>query len=73
MVDFTDEEGYGKYLDMHECYEKYINLKGVEVILSIRPPLNDSLFLISGLVGFCPIFKEKKTTHFPKSIFFNIL
>ena len=32
MVDFTDEEGYGKYLDMHECYEKYINLKGVEVI-----------------------------------------
>ncbi len=34
MVDFTDEEGYGKYLDMHECYEKYINLKGVEVIPS---------------------------------------
>lgn len=31
MVEFTDEEGYGKYLDLHECYEKYINLKGVEV------------------------------------------
>lgn len=30
MVDFTDEEGYGKYLDLHECYGKYINLKGVE-------------------------------------------
>ena len=29
MVEFTDEEGYGKYLDMHECYEKFINLKGV--------------------------------------------
>lgn len=31
LVEFTDEEGYGKYLDMHECYEKYINLKGIEV------------------------------------------
>lgn len=30
-VEFTDEEGYGKYLDLHECYEKYINLKGIEV------------------------------------------
>ncbi|CAH1800257.1 unnamed protein product, partial [Owenia fusiformis] len=32
MVEFTDEEGYGKYLDLHECYEKYINLKGVEKV-----------------------------------------
>jgi hypothetical protein len=31
MVEFTDEEGYGKYLDLHECYEKYVNLKGIEV------------------------------------------
>ncbi len=31
MTEFTDEEGYGKYLDIHECYEKYINLKGVDV------------------------------------------
>lgn len=31
LVDFSDEEGYGKYLDLHECYEKYINLKGIEV------------------------------------------
>lgn len=28
MVDFTDEEGYGKYLDLHECYNKYLNIKG---------------------------------------------
>ena len=35
MADFTDEEGYGRYLDMHECYEKYINLKGVDV--SVHP------------------------------------
>lgn len=33
MVEFSDEEGYGKYLDLHECYEKYINLKGIEVII----------------------------------------
>ena len=30
MVEFTDEEGYGKFLDMHECYEKYINLRGAD-------------------------------------------
>ncbi|KAK0180635.1 hypothetical protein PV327_002998 [Microctonus hyperodae] len=32
LVEFTDEEGYGKYLDLHECYEKYVNLKGIEKI-----------------------------------------
>lgn len=32
MVDFTDEEGYGRYLDLHDCYLKYINLKGAEVV-----------------------------------------
>ena len=32
MAEFTDEEGYGKYLDLHECYEKYVNLKGVEKV-----------------------------------------
>lgn len=32
MVEFTDEECYGKYLDLHECFSKYINLKGVEKI-----------------------------------------
>ena len=31
MVDFTDEEGYGKYLDLHQCYDCYINLKQLEV------------------------------------------
>lgn len=28
MVDFTDEEGYGKYIDLHECYNKFVNIKG---------------------------------------------
>ena len=31
FVNFTDEEGYGKYLDLNELYQKYVNLKGVEV------------------------------------------
>lgn len=29
-VEFSDEEGYGKYLDLHETYDKYVNLKGVD-------------------------------------------
>jgi len=32
MVRFTDEEGYGKFLDMHTLYEQYVNLKGVKVL-----------------------------------------
>ena len=31
LVDFSDEEGYGKYLDLHESYDKYTNIKGIEV------------------------------------------
>jgi len=32
MVEFTDEESYGRFLDLHECYLKYINLKGLDRI-----------------------------------------
>lgn len=31
IVRFTDEEGYGKFLDMHLLFEQYLNLKGVKV------------------------------------------
>ena len=31
MVTFSDEEGYGKYLDLQECYNIYLQLKGIEV------------------------------------------
>ena len=31
MVDFSDEEGYGKYLDMHELYDMFVNLRQMEV------------------------------------------
>lgn len=30
LVNFTDEEGYGKYIDLNELYQKFINIKGVE-------------------------------------------
>ncbi|XP_077480006.1 splicing factor 3A subunit 3 isoform X2 [Stigmatopora argus] len=30
LVEFTDEEGYGRFLDLHDCYLKYINLKAAE-------------------------------------------
>ena len=33
LVTFTDEEGYGKYLDLNELYLKYINLKGVDAVI----------------------------------------
>ena len=36
FVEFTDEEGYGKYLDLHEVYDKFLNLRGVEVSLHVN-------------------------------------
>lgn len=32
LVEFTDEEGFGRYLDLHEAYTQYINLKNIEQI-----------------------------------------
>lgn len=31
MIEFTDEEGYGRFLDLHELYEIFINIKGIPV------------------------------------------
>jgi len=36
LVRFTDEEGYGKFLDMHTLFDQYLNLKAVNVSLSIQ-------------------------------------
>jgi len=30
MVDFSEEESFGRFLDLHNCHRKYVNLKGVE-------------------------------------------
>jgi len=53
-IEFTDEEGYGKFLDLHECYEKYINLKGVEKI--------DYVTYLSVFDRLFDIPKEKKSS-----------
>ena len=31
IIDFSDEEGYGKFLDLHEVFDMFINLKQMEV------------------------------------------
>lgn len=31
VVDFSDEEGYGKFLDLHAVYYEFLNLKQFEV------------------------------------------
>jgi len=30
MVDFSEEESFGRFLDLHTCHQRYINIKGVE-------------------------------------------
>lgn len=32
LVEFTDEEGSGRYLDLNQCYDMYLNLRGVEKV-----------------------------------------
>ena len=36
LVNFTDEEGYGKYIDLNEMYQKFINIKGVDRVNYIQ-------------------------------------
>lgn len=56
LVNFTDEEGYGKYLDLNEVYQKFINLKGVDKINYIKYLSEyDHLFKIP---------REKKNTEY---------
>ena len=31
LASFTDEEGYGRFLDLHQAYEIYSNIKGLDV------------------------------------------
>ena len=46
FVEFTDEEGYGKYLDLHEVYDKFLNLRGVEVSLNVlKWQIRNTVFL----------------------------
>ena len=34
MVEFSDEEGYGRFLDLHEHYQRYVNIKG-EILMKM--------------------------------------
>lgn len=60
LVDFTDEEGYGKYLDLHECYEKYINLKGIEKI--------DYITYLSMFDHLFDVPKDRKNAEYKKYV-----
>jgi splicing factor 3A subunit 3 len=51
MVRFSDEEGYGKFLDMHLLFDQYINLKGIKV----------SLFHLFNLINLMRIFRKLTT------------
>lgn len=45
MIEFTDEEGYGRFLDLHELYEIFINIKGIPVSFYFLPPWFTSMCL----------------------------
>ncbi|XP_028411958.1 splicing factor 3A subunit 3-like [Dendronephthya gigantea] len=62
LVDFSDEEGYGKYLDLHEAYDKYINIKGIEK--------QDYLTYLETFDRLFDIPKEKKTHEYKRYIIF---
>jgi len=56
VVSFSDEEGYGKYLDLHECYDKYINIKGIDRV--------DYITFINKFDKFAEIPKDKKNAGY---------
>lgn len=58
MIEFTDEEGYGKYLDLHECYYKFLNLKGIEKV--------DYITYLTTFDHLYDIPKDRKNTEYRK-------
>ena len=48
FIIFSDEEGYGKYLDLHECYDKYINIKVMDYPRTVN--CNTGKFSLFGLL-----------------------
>ncbi|KAK4301111.1 hypothetical protein Pmani_026724 [Petrolisthes manimaculis] len=61
MADFTDEEGYGKYLDLHECYNKYLNIKGLEKA--------DYITYLTSFDRLFEVPKDKKTTQYREYLY----
>jgi len=60
LADFSDEEGYGRYLDMNECYDKFVNLKGIEKV--------DYLTYLATFDHLFDVPKDKKTSEYKKYI-----
>lgn len=58
LVDFTDEEGYGKYLDMHALHETFINLRHMEKV--------GYLAYLSTFDKLFEVPKEKKTADYKR-------
>ncbi|GAA56370.1 splicing factor 3A subunit 3 [Clonorchis sinensis] len=52
LIEFSDEEGYGRFLDLHDIYKKYLNVKGV--------PRIDYLTYISFFDRLYDIARDKK-------------
>uniref|UniRef100_A0A8C5LYD5 Splicing factor 3a subunit 3 n=1 Tax=Leptobrachium leishanense TaxID=445787 RepID=A0A8C5LYD5_9ANUR len=61
LVEFTDEEGYGRYLDLHDCYLKYINLKSLEKL--------DYITYLSSFDQLFDIPKERKNAEYKRVVF----
>ncbi|RMB98535.1 hypothetical protein DUI87_24749 [Hirundo rustica rustica] len=57
-VEFTDEEGYGRYLDLHGCYLKYANLKSSEKL--------DYITCLSTFDQLFDIPKERKNAEYKR-------
>jgi len=61
MVEFSDEEGYGRFLDLHEHYQRYVNIKGFDHKCDYLDYLThfDKLFEVA---------QEKKNTQYKEYI-----
>ncbi|TRY70565.1 hypothetical protein TCAL_06117 [Tigriopus californicus] len=55
-IEFSDEEGYGKFLDLHQVYELFVNLKGVERV--------DYMTYVMQFDRLFDIPKERKGAHY---------
>lgn len=59
LVDFTDEESYGKFLDLNEHFNLYVNLKA---IVGTNAAKIDYLSYLNNFDHFYEIPKHKKFT-----------
>ncbi|KAL8599099.1 Splicing factor 3A subunit 3 [Nucella lapillus] len=62
LVEFSDEEGYGKYLDLHECFVRYLNVKGVEKL--------DYITYLSTFDHLYKVPKDRKNTAYKEYVLF---